>query len=74
MITISKSIVFKWKLSTNYNYRWTDSGKLYNVRTMREIKKTVNGYSVGYWIAGRFVTLQNLRKQLIKIDNEYCPF
>lgn len=41
---------------------------------MREIKKTVNGYSVGYWINKKFWTLRNLKKHLVKIEKEICPF
>ena len=41
---------------------------------MREIKKTVNGYSIGYWIGKKFYTLENLRKQLVKIEKLDCPF
>lgn len=74
MITITKSIVFKWKLDFNSDYQWTTNGKLYNTKTMREIKKTVNGYSVGYWVGKKFHTIQKLRSQLVKIEKEPCPF
>jgi len=74
MTTIAQSIVFKWKLDFNSDYSWATNGKLYNTKTMREIKKTVNGYSVGYWIGKRFWTLPNLRKHLVKIENEFCIF
>ena len=42
MIIISKSIVFNWKLDFTDLYKWTTTGQLYNTKTMREIKKTVN--------------------------------
>jgi len=74
MTTVTKSITFKWKLSFNDNYQWSTENKLYNVKTMREIKKTVNGYSIGYWIGKKFYTLENLRKQLVKIEKLDCPF
>ena len=74
MTTITKSITFKCKLSFNDNYQWTTENKLYNVKTMREIKKTVNGYSVGYWIGKKFYTLENLRKHLVKIEKINFPF
>lgn len=74
MTTITKSIIFKWKLDFNDSYKWTTDNELYNVKTMRKINKTVNGYSVGYWIKGKFYTLNNLRKHLIKINKEYSPF
>lgn len=74
MIIISKSIVFNWKLDFTDLYKWTTTGQLYNTKTMREIKKTVNGYSVGYWINKKFWTLRNLKKHLVKIEKEICPF
>ena len=74
MISITKSITFKWKLSFDDKYKWTKDGKLYNTKTNREIKKSVNGYSIGYWISKKFYTLDNLRLHLQKIDKEYCPF
>ena len=74
MTIITKSIVFKWKLSFNENYQWTNENELFNIKTMRKINKTVNGYSVGYWIEHKFYTIKNLRKYLIKIENEDCPF
>lgn len=74
MTTITKSISFKWKLDFNDNYRWTTDNELYNIKTMRKIKKTINGYSVGYWICGKFYTLNNLKKHLIKIQKTILPF
>lgn len=74
MTTITKPIIFKWKLDFTDLYKWTLENELYNVKTMRKINKTVNGYSVGYWISGKFITLENLRKHLVKIESEFCPF
>ena len=74
MITITKSINFKWKISFNDSYKWTTDNELYNTKTMRKIKKTVNGYSVGYWIGKKFYTLNNLKKHLVKIEKTICPF
>jgi len=74
MPTITKSIVFKWKLDFADHYQWSTENKLYNLKTMREIKKTLNGYSIGFWIGKKFYTLDNLRKRLIKIEKIKCPF
>lgn len=74
MITITKSINFKWKISFNDSYKWTTDNELYNTKTMRKIKKTVNGYSVGYWIGKKFYTLNKLKKHLVKIKKTICPF
>ena len=67
-------MIFKWKTTLSDNYQWTDKGKLYNVKTGREIKKTVNGYSVGYWICGKFITLTKLKSTLVKVTDIHCPF
>lgn len=74
MTTITKSIIFKWKLDFAENYQWTTKNELYNTKTMRKINKTVNGYSVGYWIDKKFITIGNLRKHLVKIEHINCPF
>lgn len=74
MTTAYISISFEWKLSFNDSYKWTKEGELYNSKTMRKIKKTVNGYSIGYWIAGKFYTIKNLKKSVVKIETEFCPF
>ena len=74
MTTITKSIVFKWKIIGHETYKFTNCKKLYNTKTMREIKKSVNGYSVGFWINKKFVILKNLKPLLVKIEKEYCPF
>ena len=76
MTTITKTITYNfiWQLDSAENYKFTKCKKLFNTKTMREIKKTVNGYSVGYWISKKFYTLENLRNCLVKIENGYCPF
>lgn len=74
MTTITKSIVFKWKLDFNSNYQWSSENELYNLKTMNKIKKTVNGYSIGYWICKKFYTIEKIRKCLVKIEKQYCPF
>lgn len=57
------------------HYKCSSCGKLFNVKSGRRIKKTVNGRSVGYWIAGKFLTLNSLRSNLEKIPpKQYCPF
>ena len=64
----------KWQLKHLPYYKWTVCGKLINMRTGRRIKKTLNGGSVGYWIASKFYTLKSLRGQLEKIPKNNCPF
>ena len=74
MSSISVNYDLKWRLKTNPTYKWSSCGKLFNCKTGRRIKKTVNGRSVGYWINGEFTTLTKLRDNLEKIPKILCPF
>lgn len=64
MNNISVNYDLKWQYKPAPWYKWTTCGKLFNARTGRKIKKTVNGRSVGYWLAGKFCPLSRLRTQL----------
>lgn len=72
MTTITKSIIFKWNLLDRYGV--TSDGKIYNRQTMRQIKRTVNGYTVGYWLNGKFYTPARINTLAEKITKQYCPF
>lgn len=75
MNSISINYDLKYRYRKIPYYQWTSCGKLINLKTNRKIKKTVNGRSVGYWIKGKFITLNNLKKDLGLIPKkEYCPF
>ncbi len=74
MNTISVHYDLKWRYKKHHNYQWTTCCKLINTQTSKVIKKTVNGRSVGYWIKGKFVTLNNLRSDLELIPPETYPF
>ena len=70
----TQSMNYKWKIEFAEHYQITPDGVMYNIRTGRKIKRTVNGYSVGYWIAGKFYTCARLRAHLMKINHEKKPF
>jgi hypothetical protein len=75
MNTLSVNYDLKWRHKAHNQYQWTKCGKCFNLQTGRKIKKTVNGRSVGYWIAGNFYTITTLKKQIEKIPvKEYNPF
>ena len=44
------------------------------MKTGKQIKKTLNGGSVGYWIASKFYTLNALKSQVELIPKEQTPF
>ena len=76
MTIISKSVTYRfvWQINFAPHYKVTKDGKIVNCRTMRELKRTVNGYTIGYNIKGRFYSLAQLRSMLEKIHHVECPF
>jgi hypothetical protein len=74
MKTISVKYVLKYRLDFAPEYVWTEDNKCFNQKTGRQIKQTVCGRSIGYCIQGKFMSLNTLRKKLIKIKIDNCPF
>ena len=73
--TVSYVVDLRWQLKGKTNYKWSVCKRLYNTRTGREIKKTMKGRSVGYWIGKKFYSLTYLRTQLELIPKkEILPF
>lgn len=73
-ITIVNTYELKWTLSFAPEYQFTKCGKCINVKRGKEVRKILNGYSVGFCIKGKFYTLEKLRKSLTKIEDKICPF
>lgn len=74
MTTYTISYNAKWHLKDNPNYQFTECGKCFNSMTGKEVKRVVKGYSVGFNIAGKFITLKNLRSKLELIQTSLTPF
>jgi hypothetical protein len=74
MQTISVSYDLKWQIINKEKYKWSTCKKLFNTQTGRQIKKTMNCRSIGYWIGKEFITLNNLRNQLELIPTIKTPF
>jgi hypothetical protein len=73
-ITISKNYNFIWQLDFAPNYQFTKCKKLFNLKTSREIKKTLTSMTIGYYIKGKFYSLNKLRNHIVKIEKTICPF
>ena len=56
----------KWNIKNHPDYYFCSNNKLHNLKSRRQAKKRVKGYSVGYTINGKFTTLKNL-KPLIEL-------
>lgn len=60
----------KYSIKGYENYYFTTENKLYNSETNRIIKKVVKGgYSVGFVIDGKFITLRKLKPLLKKVKS-----
>ena len=55
-------------------YKFTKCKKCFNTKTGRQIKQVTSKGSIGYNIRGKFISLSQLRNQLIKITKDKCPF
>lgn len=64
----------KWQLKNKPQYKWTECKRLFNTNTNREIKKTLKGMIVGYWIGKEFISLNKLKDQIELIPKSHCPF
>ena len=62
----------KWEIKNHPNYKISKCGKVFNMKSGRQLKRCYNNGSIGYWINQKFITLKNLRKQIIK--TEELPF
>ena len=49
-------------------------GNCFNLKSGKQIKQTVVGYTVGYCINSKFYSLKKLRQSLVKTKEEDCPF
>jgi hypothetical protein len=72
--TIIKSLKQTYHIQGYEGYSFCDNKKLYNLKTGREIKQTINGGSYGYWIKGKYFTLKKLKPLLKRPENFECPF
>jgi isocitrate dehydrogenase len=74
MITISKTYTIKWFFKAHPQYAITTCKKVINTHRGTIVKKTLNGGSIGWWIAGNFIAQSkvNSHVELLKIIE--CPF
>jgi len=71
-ITVNYNL--KWQLKTAPNYQFTDDGICINVLRGKIVRKVVVSSTKGYCINGKFKSVLQLRKELIKIEKIICPF
>lgn len=72
--SITTVIEKRYEIDGVDGYFFADNKKLYNSKTMREKKQTINNRSKGYWIGKKFYSLNKLRPLLKRPDNFKLPF
>ena len=73
-IQVIKNYTAKWELKELPNYKITECNNVINSKTGKLLKQCVIGYSKGYWINKKFVSLQYLRNNCRKIEKIDMPF
>ena len=67
-ITYTTTYHLKWQIKGIDHFVATKEGKLFNAKTGREIKETVNGgYTKGYWIGRKFMPTNKMNDIIEKI-------
>lgn len=78
MLTHMKSVVrhieIKWSIIGYNNYGFGVDKKLYNLKTGRELKQSMNCCSIGYWFGKKFLTLKSIKPLLYRKKKIFCPF
>ena len=63
-----KYIKAKWLIEGQPDFFIAEDKKMYRLKTQREIKLTLNGYTKGYYLNRKFFSLHQLRPLIRKID------
>ncbi len=75
IVVISSELNLKWRLKDHPEILISTDRKVYNSKTKRLIKETVNGgYSNGYWINRKFVPTNKMNDLVEYIPVDDTPF
>lgn len=64
----SRIIRAKWLIEGQPDFFIAEDKKMYRLKTQREIKLTLNGYTKGYYLNRKFFSLHQLRPLIRKVD------
>lgn len=64
----------KWQFKNLPHYAITTCKKVINTHRGTIVKKTLNGGSIGWWIAGNFIAKSKVNQYLELIPKEKCHF
>jgi len=74
MDTITITYTIKFRVDFAPEYVFNNHKECFNAKTGRRIKQVYNNGSIGYVFRGKFYSLKNLRKHLVKPVKVQCPF
>lgn len=74
MADFTRKVDLVWEYSLSTNYKFDKKGDCYNTKTSKQMKRTLIGYTEGYCLNGKFKSLKQIRKHLVKITMDVCPF
>ena len=64
----------KWVIKDHPEYAITTCKKVINTHRGTIVKKTLNGGSIGWWIAGKFIAQNKINNFVELIKNDKLPF
>lgn len=74
MLIYQKVIIPKWVIEGHPLYFFAEDKKLYNFNTGKQIKMQLKGYTRGFYLNGRFYSLQQLKPKIKPYINAQPPF
>ena len=74
MISIERHIEIKWHINGYDSYGFGIDKHLYNLRSGRQLKQSMNCCSIGYWFGKKFMTLKAIKSLLCIKKENICPF
>jgi len=73
-----KSVIYTigivWEIRGFGGFGFGSNKRLYNLKTGRERKQSINNGTIGYWFGKKFVSIKRLRLLLYKPKQKLCPF
>ena len=73
MLTISTTYDCKYQVKGMTEYKFAKK-KLFNTQRGKEIKKVLNGYTIGYNLRGKFYSMQRIKTMIEPVEKNICPF
>ena len=72
--TISNTYECVWQIKEAKQYKITRCRKIINTHRGKEIRRVLNGRSIGYWISGKFIPISEINNHIEKIPINTLPF